>query len=70
MVTANVVPSSLILVTLLVESVLSSETLFLQEPHGVTSQKTEFFIVTALKPSKFLQFVFRVINYIFENEFA
>jgi hypothetical protein len=24
---------------------------FLQEPHGVTSQKTTFFIVTAVKPS-------------------
>jgi hypothetical protein len=29
----------------------SSETSFLQEPHGVTSQKTPFFIVTAVKTS-------------------
>jgi hypothetical protein len=29
----------------------SSETRFLQEPHGVTSQKTAFFIVTAVKTS-------------------
>jgi hypothetical protein len=29
----------------------SSETWFLQEPHGVTTQKTPFFIVTAVKTS-------------------
>jgi hypothetical protein len=34
------------------ESLRSSETSFLQEPHGVTSQKTPFFIVTAVKTSK------------------
>jgi hypothetical protein len=31
------------------EALYSSETWFLQEPHGVTSQKTPFFIVTAVK---------------------
>jgi hypothetical protein len=41
LVTANV-PSSPILVTLMMEALSSSET-FLQEPHGVTSQKTPFF---------------------------
>jgi hypothetical protein len=30
----------------------------LQEPHGVTSQKTPFFIVTAVKTSKLTQFGF------------
>jgi hypothetical protein len=44
LVTASVVPSSPILVTLMKEALSSSETLFLQEPHGVTSQKTPFFI--------------------------
>jgi hypothetical protein len=28
---------------------------FLQEPHGVTSQKTPFFIVTAVKTSNLAQ---------------
>jgi hypothetical protein len=50
LVTANV-PSSLILVTLMMEALSSSETSVLQEPHGVTSQKTPFFIVTAVKTS-------------------
>jgi hypothetical protein len=42
------VPSSPILVTLMMEALSSSETSFLQEPHGVTSQKTAFFIVLSL----------------------
>jgi hypothetical protein len=42
-VTVNVVPSSPILITLVVEAIRSSESLFLQEPHGVTTQKTPFF---------------------------
>jgi hypothetical protein len=34
------------------EEINSSETsVFLEEPHGVTSQKTTFFIVTAVKIS-------------------
>jgi hypothetical protein len=41
LVTANVVPSSPIIVTLMMEALSSSETLV--EPHGVTSQKTPFF---------------------------
>jgi hypothetical protein len=48
LVTANV-HSSLILVTLMMETPLSSETSFLQEPHGVTSQKTAFFDVTSVR---------------------
>jgi hypothetical protein len=43
LVTANVVPSSPIIVTLMKKALSSSETRFLQEPHGVTSQKTAFF---------------------------
>jgi hypothetical protein len=31
------------------EEIRSSETSVLKEPHGVTSQKTVFFIVTAVK---------------------
>jgi hypothetical protein len=52
LVTSNVVPSSPILVTLMMEALGSSERRFLQEPHGVTSQKTPCFIVTAMKHSK------------------
>jgi hypothetical protein len=44
LVTASVVPSSPILVTLMKEALRSSDTSVLQEPHGVTSQKTPFFI--------------------------
>jgi hypothetical protein len=43
LVTASVVPSSPILVTLMKEALSSYETRFLQEPHGVTSQKKPFF---------------------------
>jgi hypothetical protein len=42
LVTANV-PSSPILVTLMMEALSSPKRRFLQEPHGVTSQKTPFF---------------------------
>jgi hypothetical protein len=51
LVTANVVPSSPILVTLMIEALIFSEMSVLQEPHDVTSQKTPFFIVTAVKIS-------------------
>jgi hypothetical protein len=43
LITASVVPSSPILITLIKEALSSSETSVLQEPHGVTSQKTPFF---------------------------
>jgi hypothetical protein len=49
LVIANVVPSSPILVTLMMEVLRSSETSVLQEPHCITSQKTTFFIVTAVE---------------------
>jgi hypothetical protein len=42
LVTASVVPNSPILVTLMMEALSSSKRRFLQEPHGVTSQKTTF----------------------------
>jgi hypothetical protein len=45
---ANVVHISPILVTLMIEALSSSETWFLQEPHGVTSQKTAFFNLTTI----------------------
>jgi hypothetical protein len=51
LVTASVVPSSPILVTLMKEVLVPPKHHFLQEPHGVTSQKTPFFIVTAVKTS-------------------
>jgi hypothetical protein len=38
----NVVTSSPILVKLMMEAIRSSETSVMQEPHGVTSQKTAF----------------------------
>jgi hypothetical protein len=47
--TFTLVPSSPILVTLMMEALHSLKRRFLQEPHGVTSQKTAFFIVTAVK---------------------
>jgi hypothetical protein len=40
---ASVVPSSPILVTLMKEALSSPKRRFLQEPHGVTSQKSLFF---------------------------
>jgi hypothetical protein len=45
---ANVLISP-ILDTLMMEALGSSETSVLQEPHGLTSQKTAFFIVTAVE---------------------
>jgi hypothetical protein len=48
LVTANV-PSSSILVTLMMEALQSPKRRFLQEPHGVTSQNTAFFLVTTVK---------------------
>jgi hypothetical protein len=43
--------------TLKMEPILFSET-FTQDLHGATSQKTAFFIVTAVKTSDFTQFLF------------
>jgi hypothetical protein len=42
LVTTSVVPSLPILVTLMKEALSSTETSFLTEPHGLTSQKTPF----------------------------
>jgi hypothetical protein len=50
LVTVSVVPSSQIVFTLMKEAP-PPKRLFLQEPHGNTSQKTVFFIVTAVKTS-------------------
>jgi hypothetical protein len=49
LVTANVVPSSPILVTMKMEELGPPKRRFLQTLHRVTSQKTAFFIVNALK---------------------
>jgi hypothetical protein len=38
----------------MVQAISSSETLFAKEPHGVTSQKTAFFIVAAVKASNLI----------------
>jgi hypothetical protein len=43
LVTASFVPSSPLIVTLMKEALSPPETSVLQEPHGVTSQKTPFF---------------------------
>jgi hypothetical protein len=43
LVTANVLPSSPILVTLMMEAIVLAKRRFLLEPHGVTSQKMAFF---------------------------
>jgi hypothetical protein len=50
-ITAGVVPSSPILVTLMKEVLSPLKRRFLQEPHGATSQKMPFFIVTAMNTS-------------------
>jgi hypothetical protein len=50
---ANVVSSSLILI-LMMDVLRSSETSVLKEPHGLSSQKTAFFIVTAVKTSNLI----------------
>jgi hypothetical protein len=57
LVTANVVPSLPILVTLMIETICSSETRFLQEPHGAASQKRKFFLVTTVKTSNLTNIV-------------
>jgi hypothetical protein len=51
LVAACVVPSSPIRVTLMKEAQVPPKRQFLQEPHGVTLQKTPFFRVTAVKTS-------------------
>jgi hypothetical protein len=51
LVTANVVPSADCYGTLLMEAIVRLKRRFLQEPHGVTSKKTPFFIITAVKTS-------------------
>jgi hypothetical protein len=50
MFTGSVFPSPLILFTLLMEAIRPPETLILTKPYGITSQKTAFFVVTAVKP--------------------
>jgi hypothetical protein len=55
LVTDNVVPTSLIVVALMMEAIRSSESRFLYESHSFTSQKTTFFIVTAVKTSNLTQ---------------
>jgi hypothetical protein len=51
LVTANVVPSPPIVVTLMMEENVPPKHRFLQEPHGITSYKTAFVIVTAVETS-------------------
>jgi hypothetical protein len=55
--TANVVPSSLILVVLIMEEVRSSETSYLTRSDGVTSSNDAFFIVTAGKTLNVTKFI-------------
>jgi hypothetical protein len=54
LVTANVVPSSPVLVVLMMEAQVPLKRRFLQQPHGVTSQKTPFFVVTAVKTANLI----------------
>jgi hypothetical protein len=51
LVSANIVPRSPILSTLMMEAIRSSERRFLLEPHSVASYKWAFFIVTGAKTS-------------------
>jgi hypothetical protein len=55
LVTANV-PRLPILVTLMIEVIVPPKRRFLQEPHGIASQKIAFFIVTAVKTSSLTSF--------------
>jgi hypothetical protein len=48
---ANVVPRTLILFTVMLEAIRSSETSFLEALHGVTSKMTALFLVSAMKTS-------------------
>jgi hypothetical protein len=52
----KLVPSSPIHVTLMMKMLISPKCRLLQEPHGVTSQKAAFFIVTAVKTSNLTQY--------------
>jgi hypothetical protein len=51
LVAANLVPSSLILLILIMGAILHPKRLFLQQPHGATSQKSAFFIIGAVETS-------------------
>jgi hypothetical protein len=64
--TANIVPSSMVIFTLIMEVTCSSETPVLQEPRGVTSLTTVFFIVTAVKISNltYIKIVYILYNLI------
>jgi hypothetical protein len=55
LVIANVAPSSQILVTLVMEALRSSETSV--QPHGITSQKKAFCIVTIVKTSNLITLI-------------
>jgi hypothetical protein len=48
-----------ILMTLIMEALHSSKTSFSEELHGITSQKTTFFIVTAVKNVKSYMALYR-----------
>jgi hypothetical protein len=58
--TVNVVPTSPILDTLMTEALLLSKRRFLKDPHGVTCQKTSFFIATAVKTSNLTFGIFKI----------
>jgi hypothetical protein len=66
--TRAVVPSSPGLVTLIIETVIPKRP-FLQQPYGVTSQKTAFLIVNAVKTSN-LTDIFHYLNCIMRIAFA
>jgi hypothetical protein len=56
LVTAIFVTSSRIFVTLMMEAIVSPKLGFLQYPHGITAQKTSFFIVTAVNTSNLIKY--------------
>jgi hypothetical protein len=51
LVAANVLPSSVILFTLMMDVYVASKRRLLLKPHGVKFQETAFSIVTAMKTS-------------------
>jgi hypothetical protein len=54
LVAASVVPTSPILVTLMKEVLGPPKRRFLQEPHGVTSEKTPFFILDVVQCLRYI----------------
>jgi hypothetical protein len=65
LVTADI-PSSLVLVNLMMKVLWSSEMSFIQEPHGIISQKMPFFTIRKFNVSK----TTKILTFIFSDEYC